>query len=532
MRLSLILDATDRASRPLDRFRNRIDQTGRATDRTGRSVSAMGRHMERAGQSARGLGRAAEMMGARIASGAQRGTTALIGLERRLQISQARMERLAFTAGTFIGNSIRGGVVAGGALAAGGLYKIIGAGIQSENFMTQLVGLESGNAAAARKDMEWIKKIAAETPYDLAEVTQAFINARNAGIDPMNGSLVTLSDSAAALGKTFDDAIGMLADARTEQFERMREFGITPSQSGGKVMLRYVDRLGKEMVKIVKKNGADVERATLQILNEKFGGGGAALAKTTMGKWDALTDRLSQRAVKIWDSGFGDAVKYQLDRASKAFDDAEKDGSLDRWTKKASEGLRDVVNEIGNADWKAFRDDITGIAGAFRQLYGAAKEVGGALSEIRKWMADKETRADNWWGGVEWSPRGGLIYRAPNWARGKQGAASPSSVAPFRDEAARKRAQGLRWPSGNNVPFIPAGEPQSAPTATPEEWRRALQKPAIPLRRPAAPLLQQPTAKVEVTIKTPAGTVARPTKIAASGLDLEVNTGRAMGGFA
>lgn len=419
----------------------------------------------------------------------------------------------------------------------GGLYKIVTAGVQSENFKTQLLGLESGNAEAARKDMEWITKFAADTPFDLAQVTEAFIAARNAGINPMNGSLMTLGDSAAALGKTYEEAIGMLADARTEQFERMREFGITPSQQDGKVMLRYVDRLGKEMVKTVNKNGADVERATLEILNEKFGGGGAALAKTTSGKWSALTDSLSKQAVKVWDSGFGDAVKHQLDRATQAFQDAEKNGSADHWSKSTSQALGTVVTKIGEADWKGFAADIRGIANAFGEFYSAASMVSDQLSAVRKGMGDIEVGADRYIGGLRWDKNtGGLRYDAPPWLKNiGRSTEPPASPVPFKDAKGKAQAGKMQWERPNAVPFVNAAEPQARPSRN-EEWQRALRQPS---RTPPAPLIrakreptQQPSGKVTVDINPPKGWSVTPKKIAATNMDLEVNTGDRMMGWA
>lgn len=543
MKLSLILEAVNRMSRPLDQGRKSLDQMAGAAKTSAGAMGVMERRMEGAQRSARGLGRAGETMGDRVAAGARRGSMALVALERRMQLSHATMTKLAVTGASFLGGAIRGGVLAAGAGAAGGLYKIVTAGMQSENFMTQLVGLESGNAAAAKKDMEWIKKFAKDTPYDLAQVTQAFIDARNSGVNPMNGSLMTLSDSAAALGKTFDDAIGMLADARTEQFERMREFGITPNQQGGKVMLRYVDRLGKEMVKIVNKNGADVERATLAILDEKFGGGGAALARTTLGKWNALTDQLSQQAVKVWEGGFGDAVKTQLDRATKAFERAEKDGSANAWTTSVSHGLRDVTNAIGEADWKGFREDVKGVAGAFGQVYRLVTMTTGALSSLRKGMGEIEVGADRYFGGLAWQPMGGLKYQMPDWMNklGQSGPAAPR--APYKDAASQKRGSQLYWP-GTRPQDIPlfGNEPGPPPrTVSPQEWQRALGRPRPdptlrPPRSVPAPSLMRPAAapkgEIKVTIKTDRGTTARVTKVAATGVDLEVNTGKALGGFA
>lgn len=537
MKLSLILEATNRTARPLDRMRSDLAGVSRASTGAGMAIGGMSRHMDRADRSARALGRSGMTMGERIAMGARRGTSALVALERRMQLSNATMTALAVKSAGIVGGAIRGGVLtagaAGTALAAGGLYKIVSAGIQSENFMTQLVGLESGNTGAAQKDMEWIKQFAKDTPYDLAEVTQAFISARNAGINPMNGSLMALSDSAAALNKTFDDAIGMLADAKTEQFERMREFGITPSQKDGKVMLRYVDRLGKDMVKIVNKNGAEVEQATLAILNEKFGGGGAALAKTTEGKWNAITDRLSQRAVKVWEGGFGAEVERQLDRVTKAFDEAEANGSADRWTNTTSQGLKSVVQTIGDADWEGFSKDVNGIAGAFGEVANLVGQASGKLSEFRKWMAQFENKADNYTGflgSLEYRD-GGLVYNAPAWA--KSWSSGRSGFAPYKSKEAKAAAEQMKMSDPNAVPFIDASKPQASRD---EIWRGALRNqnraaPALSKPQPA-PQPKPQAAKVSLHVTADRGLSVRTTKLQATNMVAEVQTGRAMNAIA
>ena len=506
MKLSLIIEAVNKASRPLDRFRGDVHQAGRASTSAGAAIGSMDRHMERTERSARGLGLASVTMGDRIAAGARRGGLALVALERRMQLSHATMTKLAVAGAGFAGSAIRGGVTTGvavgGALAAGGLYKIISAGMQAENFKTQLLGLESGNAALARKDMEWITKFAADTPFDLAQVTEAFITARNNGIMPMNGSLMTLGDSAAALGKTYEEAIGMLADAKTESFERMREFGITPSQKDGKVMLRYVDRLGKDMVKIVNKNGAEVERATLDILREKFGGGGAALAKTTLGKWNALTDRMGQQAVKVWEGGFGEEVRRQLDRVTRAFEDAEKDGSAGHWSKKTSEALQDVTRAVGEANWDGFRQDVKDLAGAFGELYTLASKASDKITALRKGLGDFERKAGSYsgvLGQLEYTLDGGLRYHAPDWTKPK---AKPA-------------------PKSNGVPFFGAGESQ----------QRSLPPRQSPPQRGAPPAKPAPTGKITVDIKPPKGWRVKPTEITAKGIDVVVNTGPIGGGL-
>ncbi|MGB3929041.1 MAG: hypothetical protein WBL20_08755, partial [Sphingobium sp.] len=154
MKLSLILEAVNRMSRPLDQGRRSVDQLGRSSKEASGSIGAMDRRMEgavrttgaldrrmnAAGRSARQLGNAGETMGHRIAAGARRGAVALAGLERRMQLSNATMGALAYKAGGLIGGALRTGAVAGvavgGAVATGGLMKIISAGTQAETLKT------------------------------------------------------------------------------------------------------------------------------------------------------------------------------------------------------------------------------------------------------------------------------------------------------------------------------------------------------------------------------------------------------------
>ncbi|EQB31504.1 hypothetical protein M529_14395 [Sphingobium ummariense RL-3] len=506
----------NRTGRPLDKFRSDVAAAGRSSQSTGAAIGAMGRHMERSERSARGLGRAGETMGQRVAAGARRAGAALLALERRMEISDATMGKLAFKAGGLLGGALRSGVLTagtiGGAAAVGGLYKIMSAGIQSENFETQLFGLEGRNAAAAKKDLDWITKFAANTPYDLAQVTQAFINARNAGINPMNGSLATLGDAAAALNKTYDDAIGMLADAKTEQYERMREFGITPSQKDGKVTLRYVDRLGKDMVKIVNKAGNEVERATLQILAEKFGGGGDLLSKTTLGKWNNLTDRMSQQAVKVWKNGFGDEVKRQLDRAGAAFENAEANGSADSWAKSTSQALTSVVKVIGDQPWEQYGRDFRTVANGIRDIANAAvylKQKAGAIDITP--LLPPQLRA----------LRNGLDalhgYQQARDRATRQAKPKPSNGVPFFDTMDRRPARN----SSNGVPFFDSMEARPHTRAT-----------RAPSRKGAAVAPQPQKAQVALHVSADRGVSVKTQKVVATGMDVDVNTGRAMGAFA
>ena len=83
----------------------------------------------------------------------------------------------------------------------------------------------TGSSQAAAREMEWIKKFAKETPFGLAQATQAFVKMKSLGLDPSREALTSYGNTASAMGKDLNQMIEAVADASTGQFERLREFG-------------------------------------------------------------------------------------------------------------------------------------------------------------------------------------------------------------------------------------------------------------------------------------------------------------------
>lgn len=294
--------------------------------------------------------------------------------------------------------------------------------------------------------MNWVTDFARKTPYEIGDVMEAFIALKAYGINPTDGSLRTLGDTAASMNKGLMDAVEMMADAQTGEFERLKAFGITVSQAGDKVTLKF-RKDGKDMTQTVKKNGSDIQRALMGIFDSRFAGGMDRLSRITDGKWSGIMDRMTINANRVWKGGFGGAINEQLDRIDEAFSRAEKDGSLDRWAKNAGKGIGDFIRTMADADWERIGGDLKGIAGAIRDVAGALSW----LDKQRKAIADFQTTAENvsgWAGRLEYTQSGGLKYHAPNWAK----PAAPRPSAPARKSP------------GNNVPFIDASRPQSAPS--------------------------------------------------------------------
>lgn len=262
--------------------------------------------------------------------------------EENLRRFNSGLERTAALA-----NRVATALVAAGTIAAGamlGLGKsVIETSAEFEGFQTSLETID-GSADKAKASMGWISQFAKTTPYEVAGITEAFIKLRSYGVDPMNGTLRTLGDTASAMNKPLNQAVEAFADAATFQFERLKEFGITSSQKGDQVTFSWTKN-GKQMTKVVKKNGDDIRKFVLQNFGERFGGAMERQSKTWNGMMSNLGDSWTDFKRRIGDAGFFDNVKRRLAGVLDYIAKLDKNGTLDRWAKGFSDALSFGVDE-------------------------------------------------------------------------------------------------------------------------------------------------------------------------------------------
>ena len=94
-----------------------------------------------------------------------------------------------------------------------------------------------------QESLDMISNFAATTPFQLDEVTAAFIKMSNQGFTPTREEMVKLGDLASTTGKSFDQLTEALLDAQTGQFERLKEFGIKASVTGDKVTFSFREQM-------------------------------------------------------------------------------------------------------------------------------------------------------------------------------------------------------------------------------------------------------------------------------------------------
>lgn len=250
-----------------------------------------------------------------------------------------------------------------------------------EQFQSVLEVTE-GSSEKAKKSFDWVKKFAVDTPANLDEAMEAFVRLRAYGMDPTNGLLQTLGDTAAAMGKPVMQAVEAIADAITGENERLKEFGIKGSAIKGTNFIEYAytDKNGKQRsARVDKRNRKQIEDTLKRIWNEKYSGAMEKQAKTLLGIWAKLDDVWASFQMKIMENGAFDWIKEKLQFLLNKFDELEQNGELKKWAKD----IGTVINEVIQGLWDFGQTIFEGV----KWLAQFASQNKGAIATMVKFAA-------------------------------------------------------------------------------------------------------------------------------------------------
>lgn len=535
MKLSLILEAVDRMTAPARKAAGGIRSIGDAANPAARSIGGMDRQITRVSantikwtrlalRSADAVDRVADRARALARAGAL--SVKWVGL-KSLELS-ARGASKALDVALVKAKALAGWALRWGSVGAAAGFALVTKGVIStgatfEQFQAQLEGTE-GSAAKARSALDWVAKFAADTPYQIGEVTDAFVRARGVGINPFTGAMTSLGDAAAGSRKTLMEAVEAIADAQSGGgFERLKEFNINSSVKGDKVTFSYINRAGKEAQRTVAKSALAVQKAVLEIFDEKYAGGMLRQSRTLAGIWSNLQDKVAGFQLKIASAGFYDRLKRSLQDLLDWANKLEKDGTLDRWAKRISASLSEMVDKgvefAKSVPWSEAADGLFAVAKFAAQAAAAIGRAANALSKFRYESARRflDGQLNGWF--TSDAERGRIRQQIDDLDRefGKK-----KSVPHYKGPELRSGVRGER-----------TGQLDT------QGWVRSLsQRPALaaPVARPSsrAPLKPATPPKGEISLRVTAdqGLKVRPTKVAATGMDMSVQTGRAMGTIA
>jgi hypothetical protein len=219
--------------------------------------------------------------------------------------------------------------------------------------------LYRGDQQQIGKAKDFLKDFMQESPFETASITEGFNRLKAYGIDPMDGSLRTMGDTAAAMGKDIMSAVEMMADAIMGENERLKEFGIKGSAIQGTdyIQYEYTDKNGiQQKLQVLKNDRAQIQRVLTQILNDNYGGAQAKLAKTWKGLTSNTKDALNNLQMQFMNAGLFDFMKDGLQDKLNMITELSKSGKVEEWGKKAADFMRlasTTANQLKDDVWEA-----------------------------------------------------------------------------------------------------------------------------------------------------------------------------------
>lgn len=292
--------------------------------------------------------------------------------------------------------NLRNGII--GAVTAAGLWKSIDIEASMEVLQTRV---RAATDSAEEFTAAWaqISELgnSSEIPLTTQQVADAFIRLKNLGLDPSREALLSYGNTAAAMGKQLDEFIEAVADAATNEFERLKEFGIKARQQGDQVVFTFQ---GVETA--VRKDAAAIEGYLQGIGNVQFAGQLEAQAKTARGLWQNLMKFLRQGVDDLVSGGLFDKIKEGLQDVQLLIEYAVKTGKAKEWGDQIGQAVLSIGSHVQTAG-KVFNFLIGGVRLAINGLSAAFNATAGLVSGFLAGVVEASAEALEFFGADAWA---------------------------------------------------------------------------------------------------------------------------------
>lgn len=228
-------------------------------------------------------------------------------------------------------------------------------GDQFERLRIQLAALQGGGEKA-EVALEFIKDLTRNTPLQLEGVTNAFVQLRTFGLDPMDGSLQSLIDQNAKMAGSQEQLEGIIRAVgqawtkqklQAEEVNQLTERGIPVWD----LLARATGKNVQELQKLASAGqlGRREIRALIDEIGRSSAGEAAAQMSTFSGLVSNLKDTWTDFLNRIANSGALDYLKEQLRAIGDRVSELAKSGELDKIAKSISDAFIGAVEALKSA---------------------------------------------------------------------------------------------------------------------------------------------------------------------------------------
>lgn len=171
-----------------------------------------------------------------------------------------------------------------------------------ESLRTQLQTVV-GSAEGAGRAFQQLTSFATRTPFEVENLTTAFIRLKAVGIEPTESVLTAFGDTAAAFGRDITDYAQAVIGATTGEMEMLKAFGITAKVEGDKVTFLY-----KKVATEVSRDSDSIVAYLKKLGETNFAGGMERQAATMQGAISNVKDAWAGFADLVGQSGLTEAI--------------------------------------------------------------------------------------------------------------------------------------------------------------------------------------------------------------------------------
>lgn len=227
----------------------------------------------------------------------------------------------------------------------GQLLAMFKTGDQAERLDVQLKAV-MGSIAGGAEASAWIQDFAKNTPLQLDEVTQVFVRLKAFGIDPMAGAMQGIVDQAYKLGGGFEEVQGIsLALGQAWAKQKLQGEEILQLIERGVPVWQLLEQVtGKNTAELQKLSEAGkLGRDTIAALMNEIAAQSSGAARDNMSLLSGLISNAQDNLAKFYrlvsESGALDWLKGQLANLNAEFEAMAKDGRLQAWAQRLSDGF-------------------------------------------------------------------------------------------------------------------------------------------------------------------------------------------------
>lgn len=235
----------------------------------------------------------------------------------------------------------------------------------------------TGSTDKAAKAMAGIRKFAKDTPFQVSEITQSFIKLTALGLEPSEEALRSYGNTASAMGKSLDQFIEAVADATTNEFERLKEFGIKARQEGDNVSFTF-----QGVTTTIKKNSEDISGYLQSIGNVQFAGAMEVQMATLDGRISNLKDTVDNFFDTIGKAGLLDLAKNAVTALSEKIKDMS--GTVIRVSAIVGIAFNNIRKKISESvgGGTAFKDMFNVAVQVFKTLVEQAATLALGIAQV------------------------------------------------------------------------------------------------------------------------------------------------------